>query len=172
MAQPLQDPRRTFPFPPSYLLGDATAEHNKGQGHSSQLYLTSLAAWPLRPPTRQRSLQHLLCRICLVHLTPPVRSWGTCRFSSSQGFVTTSITTHHYRGHYYHKRWFFACACVWPSLRSGSRSGAVCDRGGGSRASPVANSVPFFEHAPLSHMCALPSLGGIWNTPIKLVFNT
>lgn len=89
VAQPPTSNLREI-FPPSYLFGDARPEHLKGKGDTSQLQATS---WPPKPPRGQRSLQQFLCRICLDHLTPPERSWQTCRISDSQGFVTTTTTT-------------------------------------------------------------------------------
>lgn len=167
MAQPLQDPRRIFP--PSYLVGDATPEHLEGKGHTSQLYPTSQTAWTLRPPTRQHSLQNLLCLICSLHLTPPVRSWEDVSFLNfSRRFVTTTITTHHHRGPLLSQTVLLTCACVPPSMRSGSKLWSGLWPGWGVCVHLfVANSVPqcpSFEVPPCRTCAPCQVFGGLWNT--------
>lgn len=164
VAQPLQDPR--VKFPPSYLLGDARPEHRKGSQDSGQLYSTSLTGWPRGNPHA--------AGLCLASPMPHLLG-----ASHTAGQILGDVShlrfpglCHHHHHHHqqhchnYHQDDLRLYLRARYPCDQAARSGAVCDRGGGVLVRSVANSVPSFESAPLSHRCALPSFGG--NAAVEL----
>lgn len=127
--------------------------------------MTSLTGWPTETPhaatlLAESPVLHLLG--CISHRrSDPGRRVASQVPRALSPPPSPPLSTHHYRCHDYHQKKGPRLCLRAPSLRLGSKSRAAFSTGVGLLLQSVANSVPFYESAPLLHGCVLPSLGGI-----------